>query len=481
VVEIEIDWSFVIPEYGADRMGRLLGADGWVYEPAQWYPRVYVYDEIEGWNPMPYLGQGEFYLEYGSFDVAITAPRDYIVVASGELLNPNETWPAEQQARLARAATSAETVLIVSEDEIGDSDVRPDREGPVTWRFHMDDSRDFAWAASTAFILDAANWDGILLMSAYPREGLGEEDNPGWEMSTQFFRHTIAHYSDKWFRYPYPVAVNVAGIVGGMEYPGIVFCDVMARGESLFGVTDHEFGHTWFPMIVGSDERRYAWMDEGFNTFLNRYSNLEYYGSASVRAASTTGRYTANRMVAPIADQPIMTQPDLVRSRGLGFLAYRKPGFGLVMLRELILGEERFDAAFKQYINDWAYKHPKPHDFFRTIEEVAGEELSWFWRGWYQGTDLLDQAIEGVDSDANGVYIRLVNREGLVMPVDLLIEFENGETLRQKFPAEIWMQGDRYTFTLDTDQQVRSVMIDPDGFLPDQDTANNGWTRPILQ
>ena len=234
-------------------------------------------------------------------------------------------------------------------------------------------------------------------------------------------------------------------------------------------------------MIVGSDERRYAWMDEGFNTFLNRYSNLEYYGSASVRAASTTGRYAANRMVAPIADQPIMTQPDLVRSRGLGFLAYRKPGFGLVMLRELILGEERFDAAFKQYINDWAYKHPKPHDFFRTIEEVAGEELSWFWRGWYQGTDLLDQAIEGVDSDANGVYIRLVNREGLVMPVDLLIEFENGETLRQKFPAEIWMQGDRYTFTLDTDQQVRSVMIDPDGFLPDQDTANNGWTRPILQ
>lgn len=478
VVQIEIDWTFVIPEYGADRMGRMEGQDGWVYELAQWYPRVYVYDELEGWNPMPYLGQGEFYLEYGSFDVEITAPRDFLVVGSGKLLNPGETWPEEQRRRLDRAATSSETVAIVSPDEVGDDDVRPDGRGPVTWRFRIENARDFAWAASKGFILDAASWDGTLLMSAYPKEGLGDEENPGWEMSTQYLRHTIEHYSDMWFRYPYPVAINVAGVVGGMEYPGIVFCGVRARGQGLFGVTDHEFGHTWFPMIVGSDERRNAWMDEGFNTFINHYSNLEYYGSESSRASRTSGPFIASRMAQPFADQPIMTQPDVLRGASLGFFAYRKPGFGLVMLREFILGEERFDAAFKQYIDDWAYKHPKPYDFFRTIEEVSGEELSWFWRGWFLGTDVLDQAVVGVDSDENGVNIHLENREGLVMPVDLLIELEGGQTIRQKLPVEIWMRGDSYTFTIAPDQTVISVVIDPDGFLPDQNVENNRWTAP---
>ncbi len=316
----------MIPEYGADRMGRMEGEDGWVYELAQWYPRVYVYDEVEGWNPMPYLGQGEFYLEYGSFDVEITAPRDFIVVGSGELLNPADTWPAEQRRRLERASTSAETVAIVSADEVGEDAVRPDGSGPVTWRFRIANARDFAWAASRAFILDAASWDGTLLMSAYPKEGLGDDANPGWEMSTQYLCHTIRHYSEEWFRYPYPVAVNVAGVVGGMEYPGIVFCGVGARGQGLFGVTDHEFGHIWFPMIVGNDERRHAWMDEGFNTFINHYSNLEYYGLESSRASRTSGPYIAGQMAAPFADQPIMTHPTCFEEARSGSSPTESPG-----------------------------------------------------------------------------------------------------------------------------------------------------------
>ncbi|MEN8144843.1 MAG: M1 family metallopeptidase [Gemmatimonadota bacterium] len=477
-LQLEIDWSFVIPEYGADRMGRLATERGWVYELAQWYPRMFVYDDIQGWNPLPYLGQGEFYLEYGDFDVEITAPRDFIVVSGGELLNPEEVLTSEQLNRLAQARGSAETVHIVAPDEVGTPASRPSGNGPLTWKYRLENARDFSWAASPAFIWDAAGWEGVLLQSAYPHEGLGDAANPGWERSTEYVQHAISHYSNRWFRYPYPVAVNVAGIVGGMEYPGIVFCGVGARGLALFGVTDHEFGHEWFPMIVGSDERRYAWMDEGLNTFINHYSIREFYRDDPSVGQRTTGAAVAARMQSPIADQPIMTYPDVVRRQGLGYLAYRKPGFGLVLLREVILGPDRFDDAFQTYIAEWAYKHPQPADFFRTMEEASGEDLSWFWRGWFYSTDLLDQAVDAVTvSPDSGITIQLSNREGLVMPVTVDVELESGETFRLQLPAEIWMRGDLYSLSLDRDELPVRVTVDPDAMLPDADTGNNVWIR----
>jgi len=476
-LQVKVDWSFVVPEYGADRMGRLRTSRGWVYEIAQWYPRMYVYDDVGGWNPMPYLGQGEFYLEYGTFDVEITAPRDLVVVGSGDLLNPEEVLTPEQLRRYTNARTSDRTVPIIAPDEVGKPGSRPAGSGPLTWKFRIESSRDFSWAASRAFIWDAAGWDGILLQSAYPHEGLGDRDNPGWEHSTEYLRHTISYYSGQWFHYPYRSAVNVAGIVGGMEYPGIVFCSVAARGEGLFGVTDHEFGHTWFPMIVGSDERRYAWMDEGFNTFMNHYSNLDFYGSGASRIQRTQADFIAGRMQEPIADQPIMTYPDLLRGSGLGFLAYRKPGFGLVMLREVVLGEDVFMKAFRAYVAEWAFKHPKPADFFRTVEEVSGAQLDWFWRGWFYDTDLLDQSVSGVERTDHGTVIHLHNDGGLVMPVLLSIQLADGRTLQRKLPVEVWARGNAFDYWLNDEGTVVGVALDADHQLPDVDRSDNVWRR----
>jgi hypothetical protein len=476
-IDIRIDWEFTIPEYGADRMGRFKGEDGWVYELAQWYPRMYVYDDVEGWNPMPYIGQGEFYLEYGDFDVEITVPRDFVVVATGELQNPEQVLTAEQRKRLERARKSDETIHIISPDEVGKPESRPRGKGPLTWRFRAENVRDFAWAASPAFIWDAAGWDGILLMSAYPREGLGTAERPGWEMSTQYVRHSIQHYSETWSRYPYPVAINVAGVVGGMEYPMIVFCSVHARDQALFGVTDHEFGHTWFPMIVGNDERRWAWMDEGLNTLLNHYSNLAYYGEGALRNRATSPDYIVDRMLDPTHDQPTMTYADQIRREGLGFLAYRKPGFALILLREVVLGRERFDAALKEYIDRWAYKHPQPADFFRTIEEVSGEDLDWFWRGWFYTNDLLDQAVDSVTTQDGTTLVHLSNREGLVMPVTLEIEFADRSTERHELPVEIWFRADTYAYALPAGREIVRVTIDPDGKLPDVRRENDVWQR----
>ncbi len=478
-IGIEIDWSFVIPEYGADRMGRLQGADGWVYEVAQWYPRMYVYDDVNGWNPMPYLGQGEFYLDYGSFDVAITAPSDFIVVATGNLLNPEDVLTKNQQNRLNTARHSAETIHIVSAEEVGTPESRPTGKENLTWRYHADNVRDVSWAASKAFIWDATSWEDVLIMSMYPKEGVGpdERGQAGWEDATQYARHTISYYSEHFFRYPYPVAINVAGIVGGMEYPMIVFCSVQSRGQALFGVTDHEFGHSWFPMIVGNDERRYAWMDEGFNTFLNHYSNLDFYGDTASRAQRTSAPYIANMMQQPISDQPIMTQPDKIRGEGLGFLGYRKPGFGLLLLREVVLGHERFDKAFHTYIKRWAFKHPKPADFFRTIDDLSGEDLSWFWRGWFYTTDLLDQSVDSVTVSKDGTRIHLNNRAGLVMPVHMRIQFDDGSTLDRKLPVEIWQTSDLFSVLVDDPRGVVAVTLDPDTMLPDANRENNGWKR----
>ncbi len=475
-IALTLDYNFLIPQYGADRMGRLKTARGTVYELAQWYPRVYVYDDVHGWNTLPYYGQGEFLLDYGDYELELTVPHDVIVASTGTLENPGDVLTAEQQARLNRARTSEETVMIVAPDEVGTPGSRPAGSGMLTWRFKADNVRDVSWAASRAFIWDAAGWDGVLLQSTYPHEGLGTGEQEGWEMSTQYLRHTIRHYSEQWFRYPYPVATNVAGVVGGMEYPMIVFCSVNARGQGLFGVTDHEFGHTWFPMIVGSDERRYAWMDEGFNTFINYYSNLAFYGDDARRAGSMSPDYISNLMRQ--TDTPIFTFPDQIRRTDLGFLAYRKPGYGLRLLREYILGPERFDLAFRQYIDEWAYKHPKPSDFFRTMENVAGEDLAYFWKGWFYTNDLFNQGITNVAETGDGVDVTIENLGDLILPTTLSIVYADGTTETRRIPAIAWATSD--TFTEHIDKPVRGVMLDPDALLPDVDRANDVWGEGLI-
>lgn len=472
-VDISLDFAFTIPEYGADRMGWLDVEQGTVFELAQWYPRMYVYDDVNGWNAMPYLGQGEFYLEYGDFDVEITVPREYIVASTGELTNPGDVLTRAQQRRLSQARGSAETVHIVAPDEVGTPASRPSGSGPLTWKFRAENVRDVAWAASEAFVWDAAGWEDVLNMSFYPKEGIGTPENPGWEESTEYVRHSIKHYSEMWYTYPYPVAINVAGIVGGMEYPMIIFCSVRARDRGLFGVTTHEIGHFWYPMIVGSDERRHAWMDEGFNSFINHYATLDYYGPDEPTRLS--GDYIAGFMEAGVGEEPVMTFPDMIPRSGLGFLAYRKPAMALRVLREFVLGEGLFDSAFREYTRRWAYKHPQPADFFRTMEDVAGEELDWFWRGWLYSTDVLDQRIASIEASDTTTHVT-ISQDGLMMPVELQITYSDGRRENRRIPVEAFTGNDTFIEVIES-ADVQRIAIDPRQILPDVEPRNNTWTR----
>lgn len=483
VVKIKIGYSFKIPEYGSDRMGTLQTKNGIIYEVAQWYPRVCVFDDIEGWNTLPYLGAGEFYLEYGDFEYAVTVPWDHLVVGSGELLNPKDVLTKEQINRLDQASKSDQTVMIRTAEEVTSAESRPKDTGMLTWRFRCVETRDIAWATSKAFVWDAARINlpsgkTALAQSVYPAEDGGTN---GWGRSTEYVKGSVEFYSNYVYEYSYPVATNVAGIVGGMEYPGIIFCAHGDRGESLWGVTDHEFGHNWFPMIVGSNERKYAWMDEGFNTFINFLST----------DAFNNGEYKSNQMddqhrLAPVlfrkdAD-PIMTIPDVVQAKNLGFEAYYKPAIGLKMLREQVIGKDRFDYAFRQYVKRWAFKHPTPYDFFRTMEDATGEDLGWFWKGWFFENYKLDQSVKDVvyveQNPQKGSIITIENLDQWAMPATIEVEEVNGKKTRVELPVEVWQRGSSWTFRAATDQPIRSVRIDPDNQLPDINPANNSW-RPV--
>ncbi|WP_420455207.1 M1 family metallopeptidase [Rubrivirga sp.] len=495
-VEIVVPYSFVVPEYGADRMGRLPTERGVVYELAQWFPRVAVYDDVHGWNTMPYLGQGEFYLGYGDVEYAVTVPSTMTVVGTGELLNEREVYTDAQRERLTEARESTDRVYIVRPEEVGTPASRPRPTGTTTWRFRAENVRDVAWAASEAFILDAAtasveledgSTNDVLIMSAYPHEGLGTPDNPGWEEATRFGRASILNNS-RWYPYPYPVAISVAGVVGGMEYPMLHFSGVGARFMSLFGVVDHELGHNWFPMIVGSDERRYAWMDEGLTSYLNTFSNVAFYDenddptiagygmSDSARVIRLTeGPAAADFLRQPYsADQPIMTYPDRIRRPALGWLAYRKPAKGLLLLRNDVVGPERFDAAFREYIRRWAYKHPQPADFFRTIEDVTGEDLDWFWRGWFYETGQFDQALAALTVEDGVAVASVENRGEVVLPTTVEFTFSDGSTATATIPAEAYFSTDDVAARVPTAGRVLvSARLNPSGDAPDADPSND--------
>ncbi len=484
IVKLKIEYSFISPNYGSDRMGIQDTKNGKIFQVAQWYPRMCVYDDLSGWNTIPYTGPGEFYLEYGDFDLKITAPAKDIVIASGQLMNPQEVYTPEQQRRWAQAANSEKTVIIRSAAEVTDPASRPAGKKELTWHFIIRNARDASWGASSAFIVDAAKMDlpsgkRSMAVSAYPVESDG---NDAWGRSTEYVKKSIEYNSKKWFEFPYPQATAVAGIVGGMEYPGIVFCGYKSKGRGLWGVNDHEFGHTWFPMIVGSNERLYGWMDEGFNTFINTlstadFNNGEYKNTRPGALDMHRGALGFTRR----GLEPILSQPANLKERNNGTLLYSKPSAGLVLLREQILGPERFDFAFRTYIEKWAYKHPAPDDFFRTMENAAGENLQWFWRGWFQNDWRLDVAVRDVkylnDDPTKGALITIDNLEKMAMPVILEIKTVSGKTDRVKLPVEIWERNSSWTFKYPSTEEIQSVTYDPDKVLPDYNPDNNVWVK----
>ncbi len=473
----EIAYHFQIPEHGSDRMGREQFPEGWLYEIAQWYPRLAVYDDVRGWNTEQYLGQGEFYLEYGDFDVQLTVPRSFIVVSTGTLLNPAEVLTATERARLAQATKSDHTVPIVAKNEVGRASTRPTGATPMlTWHFEAKNVRDVAWAAAPNFIWDASGWEGVLIQSLYPLEA-----NSDWQNSTAYARHSIQHYSEKWFHYPYPVATNVGGLVGGMEYPMIVFCEDRGGGRGAFSVETHELGHQWFPMVVGSNERLYAWMDEGFNTFINVYSEMTFFHDTAPQGRGAAQQWA--RFAATGLDEPPMLPPDRVQPRLLGQVEYNKPATGLYLLRHRILDDTtRFDRAFREYIRRWAFKHPAPEDFFRSMEDGLGEDLSWFWRGWFYRTDIVDQAVDSVSPlhDSSGAAytgVFLSSPGAMPMPVELRLTFADRTTSSVRLPVEVWLLGNHYLYVRQFPNDVVKVEIDPDFHFPDIRRENNVWPR----
>ncbi|MBC5842744.1 M1 family metallopeptidase [Flavobacterium sp. F-380] len=478
-VKIKIDFSYISPKEGSDRTGVLDTKNGKIFTIAQWYPRMCVYDDVRGWNTNPYLGASEFYLEYGDFDVNITAPANHIVVSSGELVNPTAVYSAAEQTRLAQAKLSDKTVLIRTAAEVA-AKANIATTATKTWHYKLKNARDLSWASSAAFILDGAKINlpsgkKSLALSAYPVESDG---NDAWGRSTEYTKYSIENYSKRWLEYSYPAATNVAGNEGGMEYPGIVFCGWEAKGESLWGVTDHEFGHNWFPMIVGSNERLFAWMDEGFNTFINSLSSKDFNNGEFKEGPSDLHRmaevYTNPKL------ETIMSSPDNMKEANIGLLCYSKPSAGLIILREQVLGAERFDLAFRTYVERWAYKHPTPDDFFRTMENVAGEDLSWFWRGWFEYNWRFDQGINSIKYVKNdpkqGVVITVENFEKMPMPVVLDIKLKSGGVERVKLPVEIWQRNTSWTFKHNSTEEIESITLDPDRAFPDSNEANNVWS-----
>jgi hypothetical protein len=408
-VSFDVSWRFNVPETSV--LGRRMGFERFdkedkndLFEIAQWFPRMAAYYDAHGWQNKQYVGDGEFTLEFGDYDVELTVPADHIVAATGELQNAGAVLTQAQRDRLARARTAARPVVIVTQAE-AQANEKQRATTTKTWRFKAANVRDFAWASSRKFIWDAQGFrkggTNVLAMSFYPKEG-----NPLWEQySTQAIVHTIAEYNKYAFDYPYPVAISVNGPVGGMEYPMISFnggrpVKDKKTGEltyskntkyGLISVIIHEVGHNYFPMIVNSDERQWTWMDEGLNSFMQFLAEQAWedrYPSRRGEARNIVDYMKSRNQV------PVMTNSESVTQRGNN--AYAKPATALNILRETVLGRELFDFAFREYAQRWKFKRPTPADFFRTMEDASGTDLDWFWRGWFYTTDNVDVSVDGI-------------------------------------------------------------------------------------
>jgi Peptidase family M1 domain len=472
----DVAWHFNVPEHGADRMGR----DGALYELAQWYPRVCVFDDLRGWNTEPYLGQGEFYLEYGDYNLSVTVPAGYIVAATGMLQNAAEVLTPTEISRLAQAAKSETPVHIITEDELKSGAARPkSATGMVTWRFAAHNVRDAVWAASPDYMWDASSWQGHMAFAYYRPSAIEP-----WKDAADMSRMSINEYSERWFQYPYPQISAVEGPISGMEYPMLAMEDRNPDKYSLYNVVTHEIGHMWYPMIVGSNERMHMWQDEGFNTFINYFSEARRFpekGAYDQRVAHD--RREVEAYMQHNVDVPLEVQPDRIEPMLLGENAYVKTAVGLGLLRDEILGPAAFDDAFREYTRRWAFKHPSPADFYRTMENVSGRRLDWFFREWFIENPHFDVAVDSVRQkqvgDIDSVQVFYGNHARGVLPLHARFTFSDGSTENFDYPAEIWstdeVNYDRvYGFK---GKKITKIELDPDKRSMDTDRSNNVWPR----
>lgn len=481
-IDFEFEWSFEIPQQGASgRMGR--SRDN-LYYIGYWYPHLAVFDDVYGWMSDPFLGNAEFYHGFADYDLTVTMPGDWLIMGTGEFLNPEETLSASTFEKYRKAGNSNEPITIVDFDQVESATSNP--EGDITWKFYSDKVRDVAFSATRQ-----SRWDGART-SVGDLTGDGQTDYsrvntffresaPLWEDQTVYAQHAITFLSDYTaLSYPWPHMTSVEGadiIGGGMEFPMMtIIGDYNNAGPvRLYGVTAHELAHMWIPMILSTNERRYTWIDEGYTTFHTNEANMDFYGDRFSQDDVFSGYL---RIAGTDFEGEIMRWSDFhYPGPAYGVASYPKPGSVLIALRGL-LGEELFMKAHLELIERWAYKHPYPWDIFNTIEDVAGMDLSWFWRSWYYETWTLDQSISDVYVDGNDTVIIIEDLGNIPMPVHLRITYEDERTVDKIVDVNYWLAGNRIKeLKIPTNSGVAAVEIDPSNNFPDIDRQNNSWSK----
>jgi hypothetical protein len=484
-VRIGVDWAFKVPQAGGS--GRMGYSEDNLFFFAYFYPAMAVYDDVIGWHPDPFRGTAEFYADFGSYDVTFEAPAQWIVFGTGALQNAEQALAPAVLERYRRGIESDQVVHVVTEPDFGRV-TTAGQNGVVTWRFRADSVRDVAYSVTRA-----SNWDARRT-SVGDRNGDGRADHtaihafwrpnaPRWRSAADYEAHAITYLSEfTGIPYPWPHMTSVEAediISGGMEYPMMTIISAYTRSsdESLYGVTAHELAHMWVPMIVSVDERRYSWMDEGMTTYHEAQALKDTFPG---NTAEMSDRESYLALARAGGEGEIMRRSDFhYSSAAFGVASYPKPSTNFVTLRA-VLGEATFNRGWRTFLQRWAWKHPYPWDLFNTFEEVAGEDLDWFWRSWFYETWTLDQAVASVTEGRGGATIVIEDRGLAPMPARVTVTRENGETQMVEVPVETWLEGTRTaSLTLPAAASpVIRVEIDAENAFPDTDRENNVWTRP---
>ncbi|MEZ6037535.1 MAG: M1 family metallopeptidase [Planctomycetota bacterium] len=467
---LEIDWAFDIPVAGtAPRMGH--EGDKVIYL-GYWYPQFAVYDDVEGWVADPYRGNGEFYMDYADYDVAVTVPQGYLVRATGVLQNPKDVLTDSALDALDQARESHEIVHVVTAEDVEKGTAtKTSASGKLTWKFHAENVRDAAVSIGRTYLWDATHavvkdkfgpgQDGTCEIHAVFEANAGD-----WRRGAEYAQHTIEFMSANVHPYPWPHMTACEGIIGGgMEYPMMT----IIGGNQPAGTIAHELIHMWFPMLLGSNEKRYAWQDEGFTSYWTTLCRDDFLGRENGPRGAVLGAAGA---IARGGDVVCMRHADTYGTDSFGFAAYQKPAAVLHQLRAM-LGDEVFVKAFRRYAQDWAFKHPYPYDFFHTMSDVAGQDLEWYFRTWFFEQWQLDHAIADVAASGGRTMVTIEDKGRAVHPCVVEVTLADDQKLRQTIPASTWWQGRRATLTFAG--EAVEVVVDPDTRTIDADRDNNRW------